>query len=84
MRNYRWNLSTTDLDFIADGCAILGCGGGGDTYASYLSVKKLLSAGAFIEVISPEHLPDDGFIPAVAFMGSPSTFSERLPVSDFG
>lgn len=84
VRNYRWNLSTTDLDFIADGCAILGCGGGGDTYASYLSVKKLLSAGAFIKVISPEHLPDDGFIPAVAFMGSPSTFSERLPVSDFG
>ncbi len=83
VRDHRWSLSTTDLDFIADGCAILGCGGGGDTYASYLSVKKLLSAGASIQVISPEHLPDDGFIPAVGFMGSPSTFSERLPVSNF-
>ncbi|EOO01543.1 putative hydantoinase oxoprolinase protein [Phaeoacremonium minimum UCRPA7] len=68
-----------DLDFIADGCAILGCGGGGDTYASYLSVKKLLAAGEVVNIISPDTLPDNGFIPAVAVMGSPSTFSERLP-----
>ena len=74
-----WTLTTTDLDFLADGCAILGCGGGGDTYASYLSVKKLLAAGEVVKIISPDTLPDNGFIPAVAVMGSPSTFSERLP-----
>ncbi|KAH6977446.1 hypothetical protein BKA56DRAFT_633121 [Ilyonectria sp. MPI-CAGE-AT-0026] len=77
--NNRWILSQIDLDFIAEGCAILGCGGGGDVYASHLSVKKLFSAGRTVEVISPQELPDAGFIPAVAVMGSPSTFSERLP-----
>lgn len=77
--NNCWTLSQIDLDLIAEGCAILGCGGGGDVYASHLSVKKLFSAGGSVEVISPENLPDDGIIPAVAVMGSPSTFSERLP-----
>ncbi|KAF5003329.1 hypothetical protein FDECE_10114 [Fusarium decemcellulare] len=77
--NNRWTLSQLDLDFIAEGCAILGCGGGGDVYASHLSAKKLFSAGGSVELISPHDLPDEGFIPAVAVMGSPSTFSERLP-----
>lgn len=81
VRNHRWTLSVTDLDFIAEGCGILGCGGGGDTYASHLSVKKLLADGASVDIISPDQLSDNGFIPSVAFMGSPSTFSERLPVS---
>ncbi|KAI8670565.1 hypothetical protein NCS57_00528100 [Fusarium keratoplasticum] len=75
----RWTLSQIDLDLIAEGCAILGCGGGGDVYASHLSVKKLFAAGGSVDVISPQNLPDEGFIPAVAVMGSPSTFSERLP-----
>ncbi|KAJ3536034.1 hypothetical protein NM208_g6890 [Fusarium decemcellulare] len=79
IRNNRWTLSQLDLDFIAEGCAILGCGGGGDVYASHLSAKKLFSTGGSVEVISPHDLPDEGFIPAVAVMGSPSTFSERLP-----
>ncbi|KAF4460640.1 DUF917-domain-containing [Fusarium albosuccineum] len=79
IRNNRWTLSQLDLDFIAEGCAILGCGGGGDAYASHLSAKKLFSTGGSVEVISPHDLPDEGFIPAVAVMGSPSTFSERLP-----
>ncbi|CAH0028807.1 unnamed protein product [Clonostachys rhizophaga] len=77
--NSRWLLSTLDLDFIAQGCAILGCGGGGDVYASHLSAKKILAHGGSIEVIPLDLLPDDGVIPAVAVMGSPSTFSERLP-----
>ncbi|KAJ4328907.1 hypothetical protein N0V84_000695 [Fusarium piperis] len=75
----RWTLSQIDLDLIAEGCAILGCGGGGDVYASHLSVKKLIAGGGLVNVISPKGLPDEGFIPAVAVMGSPSTFSERLP-----
>ena len=75
----RWTISRTDLSVIAEGCAILGCGGGGDTYASYLSVDSELARGAVIEVVNPATLPDHGFIPAVAIMGSPSTFSERLP-----
>ncbi|CAI6025497.1 unnamed protein product, partial [Clonostachys chloroleuca] len=77
--NSRWLLSTLDLDFIAEGCAILGCGGGGDVYASHLSAKKNLAHGGSVEVIPLNLLPDDGVIPAVAVMGSPSTFSERLP-----
>lgn len=78
----RWKLSATDLKFIATGCGILGCGGGGDTYASHLSVQQLLDSGASAFVVDPEDLPEDGFVPSVAFMGSPSTLSERLPSGD--
>ncbi|CAG9955853.1 unnamed protein product, partial [Clonostachys rosea f. rosea IK726] len=79
IKNSRWLLSPLDLDFIAEGCAILGCGGGGDVYASHLSAKKSLAHGGSVEVIPLDVLPDDAVIPAVAVMGSPSTFSERLP-----
>lgn len=75
----RWIISRTDLGLIAEGCAILGCGGGGDTYASHLSVDGDLARGGRVEVVAASALADDGFIPAVAVMGSPSTFSERLP-----
>ncbi|EPE02457.1 hypothetical protein F503_06750 [Ophiostoma piceae UAMH 11346] len=48
-------------------------------YASCLCVDNDLAHGDIIEVVAPATLPDHGFIPAVAVMGSPSTFSERLP-----
>ncbi|KAI8720101.1 hypothetical protein NCS52_00454600 [Fusarium sp. LHS14.1] len=79
----RWTLSGIDLDLIAEGCAILGCGGGGDVYASHLSVKKLFAAGGYVDVISPNALPDEGFIPAVAVMAlqAPSQSDSHLAKS---
>lgn len=75
----RWRLSETDLFFLSEGCGILGCGGGGDPYPSFLSALSLLQAGNDIYVIDPTSVPSDGAVPAVGFMGSPSILSERFP-----
>jgi hypothetical protein len=55
-----WCLSPRDIDCIALGAGILGCGGGGCTHDVSLWAKRLLSEGKSIRVISPERL---GHIP---------------------
>ncbi|KAI5309510.1 hypothetical protein KEM55_003095 [Ascosphaera atra] len=58
-----WVISSTDLDFIAAGCKILGCGGGGDPYQEYLKCKALVRRGpGRLRVISPDSLFDDGLL----------------------
>jgi N-methylhydantoinase A/oxoprolinase/acetone carboxylase beta subunit len=75
----RWKLSETDLYFLSEGCGILGCGGGGDPYPSFLSALSLLRAGESVYVIDPTSTPANGAVPAVGFMGSPNILSERFP-----
>lgn len=67
-------------EWIADGCAVLGCGGGGATYAAFLMARQSLRQGRKIRVISASALSDpDAWILPCGFMGSPSVSSERIP-----
>lgn len=79
IRDNQWIITSTDLDFVAQGCKILGCGGGGDPYQEYLKAKAILcrSPGA-IKVVSPEHLPDGSLVGWTGCMGSPEVSMERL------
>ncbi|KAL4915674.1 Hydantoinase/oxoprolinase-domain-containing protein [Aspergillus aurantiobrunneus] len=38
IENQQWVISPIDLKFIAQGCKVLGCGGGGDPYQEYLKL----------------------------------------------
>ncbi|RAK96822.1 hydantoinase/oxoprolinase [Aspergillus ibericus CBS 121593] len=79
--NQTWVISPTDLDFLARGCKILGCGGGGDPYQEYLKTKAFLHHHpGTIKVISPSSLslPDDALIGWTGCMGSPEVSMERL------
>ena len=49
-----WLLSEWDVECIAVGAGILGCGGGGSPYLGKLMCLKRLKEGKKIRVISPE------------------------------
>ncbi|KLO06736.1 DUF917-domain-containing protein [Schizopora paradoxa] len=77
-----WTLSETDIEWIAEGCAILGCGGGGATYSAFLMARQAIRAGHKIRVVDIEYLLQnsrDAWILPCGFMGSPSVSSERIP-----
>lgn len=64
--------SHTLAEWIAEGCGILGTGGGGSTYPPLLEARDLLRQGHKIRIIDPTAAPQDAQILRCAFMGSPS------------
>lgn len=79
VKDKQWLLSPTDLTFIAHGCKILGCGGGGDPYQEYLKAKAIIRQyPGRMRVVSPEYLPDDSLVGWTGCMGSPEVSMERL------
>ncbi|KAK6387588.1 hypothetical protein LTS17_000857 [Exophiala oligosperma] len=73
-----WNLTTVDLDYIANGCYLLGCGGGGPPDAGRIQLQAMLSAGHTIRVVDPSSLSKTSVVYWGGRMGSPSAISERL------
>lgn len=67
-------------EWIADGCALLGCGGGGATYPAFLMARESVRKGHKIRVVSAEYFKDqDVWVLPCGFMGSPSVSTERIP-----
>ncbi|KAI0694195.1 hydantoinase/oxoprolinase [Cytidiella melzeri] len=76
--NRLWILSELDLDWIAEGCGVLGTGGGGSPYPPFLVARHLLREGKQIKVVDPEDVPETATFMRCMFMGSPSVSTERL------
>ncbi|KAL4067052.1 hypothetical protein V8B97DRAFT_2025339 [Scleroderma yunnanense] len=74
----QWLLSETDLEWIADGCYILGCGGGGSPLNTFLELREMVRAGSVIRVMDLASVPQDATIGWGGGMGSPEVSSERL------
>ena len=74
----QWFLSELDLEFIAIGTFILGCGGGGDPYQSLLAGRELIRRGAKIKVVDYRSLPSTTLAGWGGSFGSPEVISERL------
>lgn len=77
-----WTLSEMDIEWIAEGCAILGCGGGGATYSAFLMGRQAIRDGHKIKVVDIDYLQKDSrdaWVLPCGFMGSPSVSSERIP-----
>lgn len=79
IKDRQWVVSTTDLEYIAAGCKVLGCGGGGDPYQECLKAQAILkdSPGS-IRVVSASQLADDALVGWTACIGSPEVSMERL------
>lgn len=73
-----WIVTETDLFFIMEGCGVLGTGGGGSPYPSYLIAREILHDGGCIRVVDHSSLPDEAYVVRGGMMGSPSVGSERL------
>ncbi|TPX12977.1 uncharacterized protein E0L32_006622 [Thyridium curvatum] len=73
-----WIISPTDLDYLANGCYVLGCAGGGSPAASRIQLRGMLRDGHRIRVIDQSSLKDDDVIYWGGHMGSPAVSVERL------
>lgn len=73
-----WLLSETDLAWLADGCYVLGCAGGGSPAASVLQLRDILRAGHKIRIIDQSSLKNNALIYWGGHMGSPAVSVERL------
>lgn len=73
-----WLLSEVDLEWIADGCYVLGCGGGGSPLHTFLELRELVRSGETIRVIDFSSISSNAMVGWGGGMGSPEVSSERL------
>jgi DUF917 family protein len=73
-----WMFGADDVDELAAGCALLGSGGGGETYIFQLVLRDLLANRGAVRVIGPEQLPPDAQVVNVGFVGAPIVLTEKL------
>ncbi|KAK4684534.1 uncharacterized protein P7C73_g5641, partial [Tremellales sp. Uapishka_1] len=76
--NREWVLSEFDAEWIAIGCYILGCGGGGSPYSKFLAIREMLREGATVKVIDLCDIAQDGMVIWGGGIGSPEVSQERL------
>ena len=72
-----------DIEPLAVGAWILGTGGGGSPYFSYLNLRRLYEQGASVQVLDPADLADDDLVAVVSNQGAPLVGQERLSDPDF-
>ncbi|KAM0248857.1 hypothetical protein ACHAQJ_009289 [Trichoderma viride] len=77
-----WMVSTTDLEWLAEGCYVLGCGGGGSPYPEMLKLRQHIQQGHELRIIDTESLKSDARIYWAGNMGSPAVPAERLSASE--
>lgn len=61
-KNGTWWVSEVDCEFLATGCSILACGGGGPGYMCYMAARAAIQAGHRLAVVDIETLPGDEYI----------------------
>ena len=67
-----------ELEPLATGAWILGAGGGGSPYLSYLNARNLYREGRRVSLMDPAALDDDDLVAVVSNMGAPLVGQERL------
>ncbi|KAI6168449.1 hydantoinase [Pisolithus thermaeus] len=78
VQDNQWFLSETDLEWISDGCYVLGCGGGGSPLHTFLELREMVRNGSTIRVVDLAFLSPDAMVGYGGGMGSPEVSSERL------
>ncbi|KAG9313373.1 hydantoinase [Chiua virens] len=78
VQDNQWILSEIDLEWIADGCYVLGCGGGGSPLHIFLELREMVRAGQVIRVIDVSALAQDALVGTGGALGSPEVAEERL------
>lgn len=72
-----------ELEPLATGAWILGTGGGGSPYLSYLNMRQAYADGTRVTLMDPASLDDDDAVAVVSNMGAPLVGQERLADPDF-
>ncbi|CAF2860431.1 unnamed protein product [Rotaria sp. Silwood2] len=76
-----WCIDAIDIEYIAYGTAILGCGGGGESYHCKLWCLEVLREGKYkMLVVPPSYFySSSDLIVGIGFMGAPTVSHELLP-----
>ncbi|MDP6705172.1 MAG: DUF917 domain-containing protein [Alphaproteobacteria bacterium] len=72
------DLEPDELAPLATGAWILGAGGGGSPYLSYLNLRQHYRGGGRVTLMDPMALADDDLVAVVSNMGAPLVGQERL------
>lgn len=67
-----------ELELLATGAWILGAGGGGNPYLSYVNLCSQYEQGNSVSLLDPADLEDDDMVAIVSGMGAPLVGRERL------
>lgn len=76
-----------DADAVAayaEGCAVLGTGGGGDVHVPALIAREAIAERGPVAVVSPDDLPDDALVLPVGGWGAPTVCIEKFDSGDEG
>ncbi|KAK0650957.1 Hydantoin utilization protein A [Lasiodiplodia hormozganensis] len=77
-----WNVSETDVNWLAEGCYVLGCAGGGSPAATRIQLRDQLREGYTLKIVDASVLPDDACVYWGGHMGSPAVSVERLNATE--
>ena len=70
------------LHAMARGCAVLGAGGGGDTYYTLLQALQAAEDFGPAALVDVDELPDDGLIMSCGGVGAPLVGLEKIEAGD--
>jgi DUF917 family protein len=77
-----WFVTETDVEWLAEGCYVLGCAGGGSPFSEYIKLRDILRAGHTIRIIDSSSMKDSDVIYWGGHMGSPAVSNERLSANE--
>ncbi|KAK7629740.1 hypothetical protein BKA81DRAFT_417195 [Phyllosticta paracitricarpa] len=80
--HHEWIVSETDLAWLAEGCYVLGCAGGGSPAATKIQLSDQLKDGYVMKIVDVSSLPPDARIYWGGHMGSPAVSVERLNATE--
>ena len=73
-----WHITETDINYLANGCYVLGCAGGGSPASSRIQLRDMLRAGHKMRVVDAFALQENACVYWGGHMGSPATSNERM------
>ncbi|KAK7539684.1 uncharacterized protein J3D65DRAFT_645129 [Phyllosticta citribraziliensis] len=80
--HHEWILSETDIAWLAEGCYVLGCAGGGSPAATKIQLTDQLREGYEIKIVDVTSLAPDAVVYWGGHMGSPAVSVERLNATE--
>src|ERR1700754_4217151 len=79
MERFVHQVDSSDVDDLALGAAVLGCGGGGDPHLAKLMLHRAVDTYGPVPVIQAAEVPADGLVLPVAVVGAPTVLVEKFP-----